>query len=337
MFSIPVGVLYRPSANKLKNLASKNYLGAAKLIAATDSRDAFTGFTGSKLAKGGGNQQLGVFGPDGKGAGSLSRAKTSAARIESTKDLTVAPLRRNNTSLPMRSNTIPTGGSLSRSLTMPTTPRGAQRNGAGLPTPPASDEQQPQAGIRDTSYGDGGLVDAYYSGGDRSPLPVLPPLPNLPSAFNGVAPTPEGQPIERVANWARENAAAPPLRRNLSASDNGSRLPRNPPGAMMRSNTLLTAARSGGGGGFGGSSRGGADLDDGYEGTVISEREMSKVRVKLRFKADTRGMVRRFRSSRRHLLTRCAFAQSISPDMMLEDFVERVRRKFESPNDLPMK
>jgi len=46
VFSIPVGILYRPSASKLKNVKTKDYLGKAKLIAAADSNDAFTTFTG---------------------------------------------------------------------------------------------------------------------------------------------------------------------------------------------------------------------------------------------------------------------------------------------------
>ncbi|KAL8292969.1 hypothetical protein RQP46_000663 [Phenoliferia psychrophenolica] len=311
VFSIPVGVLYRPSANKLKNLKIRDYIGKAKLVAATDSRDAFVGFTGSTLASG----QTGSFGPDGKGAGSLSRAKTSAARIVTSNDATIAPvpLRRNNTALPTRSNTVPSGlgsaGNLSRSMTMPTGPRpgrGNQQSNGGLPTPPASDEQPLPTGTnRDTAYGGADVIDYYKNadGGERSPLP---PMPALPSVFNGATPTPEGQPIERVANWARQNAGAPPprmsLSRNTSASESGARNPRTPPGMLGRSNTI-GVARSGGG--FGGAgSRSGGDFDDGYEGTVVSEREMSK---------------------------------SISPEILLEDFIERVRRKFESPSDLPMK
>jgi neutrophil factor 2 len=45
----PVGVLYRPSEKKLKNVSTKDYLGKAKLVAAADSADAFTTFTGSTL------------------------------------------------------------------------------------------------------------------------------------------------------------------------------------------------------------------------------------------------------------------------------------------------
>ncbi|EPS28779.1 hypothetical protein PDE_03725 [Penicillium oxalicum 114-2] len=36
VFSIPVGVLYRPNAAKVKNLKSKDYLGKARLVAASD-------------------------------------------------------------------------------------------------------------------------------------------------------------------------------------------------------------------------------------------------------------------------------------------------------------
>jgi len=46
VFSLPVGALFRPSPLKLKNLKSKNYLGSAKLVVATEVADAFTGFSG---------------------------------------------------------------------------------------------------------------------------------------------------------------------------------------------------------------------------------------------------------------------------------------------------
>jgi len=73
------------------------------------------------------------------------------------------------------------------------------------------------------------------------------------------------------------------------------------------------------GGGVPGHVRGPRGDEEGFsEGTVTTGREMSKVRVKFRYQGDTRGM-------------------SFSPDIALDDFVERVRRKFERPDDLPMK
>lgn len=49
MFSIPVGVVYRPNEAKVRNLKTKDYLGKARLVAASDRANAFTGFAGSEI------------------------------------------------------------------------------------------------------------------------------------------------------------------------------------------------------------------------------------------------------------------------------------------------
>ncbi|SZF04171.1 unnamed protein product [Blumeria hordei] len=49
VFSIPVGVVYRPNQSKVKNLKTKDYLGKARLVAASDRSNAFTGFAGSEM------------------------------------------------------------------------------------------------------------------------------------------------------------------------------------------------------------------------------------------------------------------------------------------------
>lgn len=49
VFSIPVGVVFRPNAAKVKNLKTKDYLGKARLVAASDSTNAFTDFSGAKI------------------------------------------------------------------------------------------------------------------------------------------------------------------------------------------------------------------------------------------------------------------------------------------------
>lgn len=51
VFSIPVGVVYRPNSAKVKNLKTKDYLGKARLIAAADRGNTFTGFAGSEAKK----------------------------------------------------------------------------------------------------------------------------------------------------------------------------------------------------------------------------------------------------------------------------------------------
>lgn len=51
VFSIPVGVVYRPNEAKVRNLQQKDYLGKARLVAASDRNNAFTGFAGTELNK----------------------------------------------------------------------------------------------------------------------------------------------------------------------------------------------------------------------------------------------------------------------------------------------
>ena len=52
MFSIPVGVVYRPSPAKVKNLKTKEYLGKARLVATSTPTNVSTGFEGhNKCAK----------------------------------------------------------------------------------------------------------------------------------------------------------------------------------------------------------------------------------------------------------------------------------------------
>lgn len=51
VFSIPVGVVYKPNEAKVRNVKQKDYLGKARLVAATDRANAFTGFAGVEVKK----------------------------------------------------------------------------------------------------------------------------------------------------------------------------------------------------------------------------------------------------------------------------------------------
>ncbi|KZV80280.1 hypothetical protein EXIGLDRAFT_756355 [Exidia glandulosa HHB12029] len=51
VFSIPIGVLFRPPQMKVKNLKQRDYLGTALLVATDDARNAFTGFHGTERLK----------------------------------------------------------------------------------------------------------------------------------------------------------------------------------------------------------------------------------------------------------------------------------------------
>jgi hypothetical protein len=49
----PVGILYRPPENKMRNAKPKDYLGKAKLVAAESATEAYTTFTGAtRMAQG---------------------------------------------------------------------------------------------------------------------------------------------------------------------------------------------------------------------------------------------------------------------------------------------
>ncbi|ETN43399.1 uncharacterized protein HMPREF1541_02558 [Cyphellophora europaea CBS 101466] len=51
VFSIPVGVVYRPNEAKVKNLKTKDYLGKARLVATADSANTGVGFAGAERAQ----------------------------------------------------------------------------------------------------------------------------------------------------------------------------------------------------------------------------------------------------------------------------------------------
>ncbi|CAG8513390.1 24593_t:CDS:10 [Dentiscutata erythropus] len=86
VFSIPVGVIYRPPEGKLKNVKIKDYLGKAKLVAAVDPEDAFTGFTGAQQQK---KAQMSTTSPINQGK--TDGAVLDVPRPESPTDKVIRP------------------------------------------------------------------------------------------------------------------------------------------------------------------------------------------------------------------------------------------------------
>ncbi|GAA5932386.1 hypothetical protein JCM3775_001210 [Rhodotorula graminis] len=147
VFSIPVGILFRPANTKLQNLETRDYLGKATVIAATNSTDLFIGFGGAKKLA----ATAGVAPPDGfvqvakpggrprrsnTGDGRLERAPTyergspaSAARGEGGG----ASSGRSQTARAPSALTVTTTVSRSRS-----TATSGRIKPSGLPTPPSS-------------------------------------------------------------------------------------------------------------------------------------------------------------------------------------------------------
>lgn len=278
VFSIPVGVLYRPSAGKLKNIKTKNYLGTAKLIAATDSRDAFTGFTGSEKAS---QPSAGPIASFNARAG-LMRSNTSGGRLQSeTSTATLKPRPSEGTfsspSARIAAPPVPTKVEIHRSHTTinRTLPNATRKS---PPTPPSSGEMERHPAARNQRNGqldDGDVLDYYAQ-----------------------PPTPSGQPPERVATWARETDRDPPqLSLSRSTTSASARSLTRPPllgftpvvvgharSASLKQNVYQTED--------------GSYVTGSYSGTLDGEKEMTKIRVKLRYLEDVRGMVCLVSSSR---------------------------------------
>ncbi|KAJ1796302.1 hypothetical protein LPJ59_003832 [Coemansia sp. RSA 2399] len=51
LYCVPKGIIYRPSASKLKSTKKIDFLGSAKVIASADGKDNFTGFKGALVRK----------------------------------------------------------------------------------------------------------------------------------------------------------------------------------------------------------------------------------------------------------------------------------------------
>ncbi|KAH7144458.1 hypothetical protein B0J13DRAFT_585185 [Dactylonectria estremocensis] len=92
VFSIPVGVVYRPNEAKVRNLKTKDYLGKARLVAASDRANAFTGFAGSEIKNAG---KLEV--KDDRPADNISFAATNLVKpgIQSRRQQSEPPANRN--------------------------------------------------------------------------------------------------------------------------------------------------------------------------------------------------------------------------------------------------
>lgn len=80
VFSIPVGIVFRPPAYKVENLDTRDYLGKAQVIAATEAADLSTGFPGARI----GTAAPGISETSDVAQAVPTRSKTSAGRLERT-------------------------------------------------------------------------------------------------------------------------------------------------------------------------------------------------------------------------------------------------------------
>jgi len=317
VFSIPVGILYRPSENKLKNAKTKDYLGKAKLVAAADSSDAYTTFTGvTRLQQG--------ITPTGVRVDKEQRSRSDPNPITiAPPRIETAPPAVPKTDYNQRSPVVPpkgTGEGLamgrSRSITSPDSgrPMGLPARGNSLrrapraDTPPNQDgdamppppvKSAPLAGVSQPQPVASRLTEVYDDllDGYTQSAPA-PPMPSIPEENR------------RIQAWARNaNNAPPPLSRNPSRAPSsyggtsvgagvrrrGTKSGR--PYAPSRSVSRIMSSYG--------------EEDEGYRSGEYDEAyELSRIRVKIHYREDIRGM-------------------AIEPGMPFDEFVDRLTAKFD--------
>ncbi|KAG5636640.1 hypothetical protein H0H81_007349 [Sphagnurus paluster] len=342
VFSIPVGVLYRPSEKKLKNSVTKDYMGKAKLVAASDPGDTFTTFTGSTRLKQG-ISPSGVFveRPDLESSPSqnLNRSATSPA-IPTPRDGPRPGLERAKTALNVAPN--------ARELTSGRgpMPASARPPGGGLDNTPARSNTtinvKPAPGIgapvRGLSVRRPGASPTAVNSAPLVPLPAPPPKepdnrltefyddyldsygdsnqPALPPIRSGGAPA---APPDRVAAWARSNANpgyAPSRSGSRSAPASNYAPSSYSGGGTMRRKVTRRNTRTQG--------RIQSTYEEEEEGYASGDYEdapfeLIKIRVKLHYQDDVRGM-------------------ALSPDTPFDEFMEKITAKFDKrPGGLTLK
>lgn len=328
VFSIPVGLLFRPSANKLRNLKTKDYLGTAKLVAATDDRDAFTGFTGLHRA----NSDGGMFrNPLPEQRIGLIRSKTTVVRdaisTSGSSKPTIEPIymsvstklatrRRSHSTGAIegqRAQSTLNGGSLMLGLKPSQLLNNNEKNQP--PTPPDSVQSRTINFSRNVPLPKPSVprnvIDSYYA-----------------NVYDGVEVEQEytaalatsGQAPERTANWAESSRAAPRPPQELSRSTSLSHslsnsnsnysppMTRNQPMSspeLGRNNsnpqyrpsfsTTVTPVFARAATGITGYSE--HTSESGYGGIMMTmrgegeEKELRKIRIKLNYRNEMRGMV----------------------------------------------
>ncbi|KZV80276.1 hypothetical protein EXIGLDRAFT_733284 [Exidia glandulosa HHB12029] len=306
VFSIPVGVLYRPPESKVKNSKAKDYLGKAKLVAASDSQNMFTGFAGAELLARGqapSGAKLDNARPRDDGARPAAAALPKPPADVPPPKLNRAPTqirpaqpseaaRAGGRDSPAGGAPLQRGPSIAALTPTPTRGLSVRRppGGGDAPPPPRKDPPPQQPATRLTE-----IYDDYIGFSDE-PAPPLPP------------------PVDqnRVANWASKVQPNPP-----PSSFPGSRAGsvRASP-SMRRKPSSAGNMRRGPGSMRSGSGRMGSvayDDEEGYgSGGEYEESqyyELSKILVKLHYRDDTRGM-------------------AVAPDMPYDEFLERVTSKF---------
>jgi len=324
VFSVPVGLLYRPSEKKLKNAMTKDYMGKAKLVAATDATDVYTEFSGSARLKDG-ISPTGIY-VDRPG---LARSATApSSRLPRTEG-DAEPVPKPSTNLARAQTTINVPSNFRDRIAgraeASSAPAISRNNTMSKPNTPA-----PSNG---TTAPDRFTRSSSLSGPDRSKglasLSRGPSTKRAPPSALEIRPVPEKAPSggeKRVSEFyenyldeygGSESAAPGPTlpakpvpdrsrRQRESTMSRNSGLRSAPVGgSMRRRGTSKRFTR--------GSSRAYEEEEEGYGSGDYEEfslDNMQKIRVKIHYKDEVRGM-------------------ALLGDTTFAEFMDKVTSKFE--------
>ncbi|KAL6305002.1 hypothetical protein BKA93DRAFT_817214 [Sparassis latifolia] len=341
VFSIPVGVLYRPSESKLKNAKAKDYLGKAKLVATSDESDAYTEFTGVARLR----QGISPTGAAIDGA-MLSRATTvanpTASRMRDDGGARAVPLQRSKTTINVATNYADRTRAATSRPSSPAKVSPVRRTLTPPPAPSGALARSMTSGARAVPPSLSGLGPGVTRGLSIR-KPGTPPYASpAPPSATVVSPAPVAPASTLPASGAfipDRNKRLPPRTtlvtdfydEYLSTYGQDTQpmsAPAMPTAAMQRSRSTYQSASSGAGAGSDGSmrrrpTRRGTtrsrpdtrhDYEEDEEGYASGDYDdlagdVIKIRVKLHYQEDVRGM-------------------TFMSDMPWKEFLARVTGKF---------
>ncbi|KAG8732668.1 hypothetical protein FRC11_011652 [Ceratobasidium sp. 423] len=326
VFSIPVGVLFRPNPNKIKNLQTKDYLGKARLISRDGSKyETFDGVDPTELAFGRDRAPPTATSDPGRrppvppkeganlGRSSSDLGGTSAPRNPvglSRAATTAVSTPTNRPSLETRREPEPLvrAATTIRPLRVQSPPRSLRP--ASPPRPaPVPRPRSPESGSAPPPVTRG--LSVRRLPGVLKPTPPLPPPEE--DAYGGYV----GRPAGNANQWVEgsEFVMSPARAPSRSASVMGGRSQGSQGSYPSRAPSQRTVRRAPSRKGTMTSRRTRSyDDEEGYvsgSGGDYDEVpfEATKIRVRLRFKKDLRGM-------------------AIMPDISCGDFMDKVCDKF---------
>lgn len=299
VFSVPVGVIYRPSEKKLKNVVTKDYLGKAKLVAASDPSDIYTEFSGAARLRDG-ITPTGIYLED---SNPLSRSATVPSA---------------NSPTPREFDLVPKAASVAESSKRklpngPTDYRGrTPTNVADPPVPTRS--KGASSSVSPTRAGKSrGLGNLSRGPSTRRAAPGVLNIPvdaalapeqrvsdfydNYLDPYGGIDPgqvCPPNSSSAPRSNAAQRDAVKSPLR----SAPVGSSMRRKP---ARRNNHGRRPSY-------------GHEEEEGYGSGEFEEiiYEMSKIRIKIHYRGEVRGM-------------------TLMADTTFAEFMEKVTFKFDKP------